>query len=161
MFFLSLLLNQGINERAHECVECWVDCWASFFDACFGNFHCCGCFKYSLFLVSDLPWDVMGKCDTLVDRDIQAFGEFLDPKISISFRFWVVSIKNYYNSLRLFLNSRPYSLIFGAAYIIFSVTWHIPELNWDFSIINICLMLNNPNSCSRPVRVFQYILFLG
>lgn len=64
----------------------------------------------------------MGKCDTLVDRDIQAFGEFLDPKISISFRFWVVSIKNYYNSLRLFLNSRPYSLIFGAAYIIFSVT---------------------------------------
>ena len=53
----------------------------------------------------------------LFDGDIQGFGELLDPVVSLSFRFRVISIEYNDDSLSLLHDAWPYSIIFDVAWL--------------------------------------------
>lgn len=160
LVFLLLLFYQGTDQLVQKPLERRVNRAAAFFDASFINLHVgCGLHCSSLFVLR-ASWQMMRKCNALTDWDIQSFRELLNPEVGISLWFWVISIENYNDSLSLFLDCWPNSLVFRIAFLKHKVTWNIPELDGYQTIVDFGLVLHNSYVSCWPVGRLKNVWFL-
>ncbi len=160
LILLLLLFYQGSDQLIQKPFESWVNRATAFFDASFINLHVSRRLHCSSLFVFRAPWQMMWKRNALADWDIQCFGELLNPEVGISLWFWVISIENYDNSLSLFLDCWPYSLVFGIAFLKHKITWNIPEFDGDQTIVDLGLVLNDSYVSCWSVGWLENVWFL-
>ena len=115
LFFFLLLLDEWIHKGVQKRVECRMDGRTTLFNASISYFHCRSTLQRSWFLLPKIPRNMMRKSNALINWNTKGLWEFFNPKVSITFGFGIISIVHDHDPLRLFLKSRPNSLIFRIA----------------------------------------------
>lgn len=117
LLLFLLFLDQRVYQGIQESVKSRINRWATLFNTGIENFHVWSCLQSLWLFLSCRSWKMLRKGYALRNGDIESLWEFFNPHISLSLRFWIISIENDNNSLCLLLNPWPNPIILDVSYI--------------------------------------------